>query len=299
MKKLLIILVAFVGGLLSFSSCEKADLSEYTDKPTDIPGGVTVKFKVSKFEQLPFDEAGTRATAAVKDVCSRISYVFYTSDGTQQKIAHQKTTDSDFGTLSITLPQDSYRLVVIAHNGAGNPTFTSAEKISFPSNKVTDTFYCCEDIEVAEGKEYNLELKRAVAKFRLVIEDAMPTNVSQMKFYYTGGSSTFDAVSGYGCVKSRQTELRDVTADMTGKSTQFEVYSFPHAEEDALKMVVSALDASKNTIKERTFEDVPIQRNVVTQYRGSFFGTSSGGDDDDISIDLIVDDSWTEIDHCY
>lgn len=80
---------------------------------------------------------------------------------------------------------------------------------------------------VTKDSSYNLELKRAVSKFRLIVDDSIPSDVVQMKFYYTGGSSTFNPVSGYGCINSRQTEFRVVTSEMHGKGCQFEVFTFP------------------------------------------------------------------------
>ena len=56
------------------------------------------------------------------------------------------------------------------------------------------------------------------------------------------------------------------------------LYSVPHSEEDVLtKLTVTALDANDNIIKERVFENVPIIRNQVTRYTGSFFGSGGGG----------------------
>ena len=49
--------------------------------------------------------------------------------------------------------------------------------------------------------------------FRLVLTDEeIPATVAKLKFYYTGGSSTFSPRDGYGCVNSKQTEVRS-TAD--------------------------------------------------------------------------------------
>lgn len=98
--------------------------------------------------------------------------------------------------------------------------------------------------------------------FRLVLTDEeIPGNVAKMKFYYTGGSSTFSPASGVGCVNSKQTEYRTVADDGV-----YEIYTMPHTEEDVLtKLTVTALDANDNIIKERIFEDVPVVRNQVTR----------------------------------
>ena len=115
---------------------------------------------------------------------------------------------------------------------------------------------------------------RLVAMFRLVLTDEdIPSNVAKVKFYYLGGSSTFSPASGVGCVNSKQTEYRAVAEDGV-----YEIYTMPHTEEDVLtKLTVTALDANDNIIKERLFENVPVVRNQVTRYTGSFFGSGGGG----------------------
>ena len=79
--------------------------------------------------------------------------------------------------------------------------------MTFPNNKVTDTFFYYGDLVVGTEKQsYDLTLTRAVAMFRLVLtDDEIPSTVAKLKFYYLGGSSTFrltadpdwDAVNGY------------------------------------------------------------------------------------------------------
>ena len=84
------------------------------------------------------------------------------------------------------------QLVVIAHCCDGSATITSTEKVTFPSNKVTDTFYYYGYLVVTDARNsYDLTLIRAVAMFRLVLTDEdIPSNVTRMKFYYTCGSSS-------------------------------------------------------------------------------------------------------------
>ena len=57
-------------------------------------------------------------------------------------------------------------------------------------------------MDIEDDATYDVTLKRAVGKFRLVVKDETPKTIKQMKIYYTGGSSTFDATTGYGCVNS-------------------------------------------------------------------------------------------------
>ena len=78
-----------------------------------------------------------------------------------------------------------------------------------------------------EVQSYDLTLTRAVAMFRMVLTDEeIPSTVTKFKFYYTGGSSTFSPSAGYGCVNSKQTEIRPVADDGT-----YEIFTLPHTVE--------------------------------------------------------------------
>ena len=136
---------------------------------------------------------------------------------------------------------------------------------------MTDTFYYYGDLVVtSEVQSYDLTLTRAVAMFRMVLtDDEIPSTVTKFKFYYTGGSSTFSPSAGYGCVNT---------------------------EEDVLtKLTVTALDANDNTVKERVFENVPVTRNQITRYTGSFFGNGGSGQTSDGTFRLTADPNWDSV----
>ena len=120
----------------------------------------------------------------------------------------------------------------------------------------------------------------------VLTDDEIPSTVTKFKFYYTGGSSTFSPSAGYGCVNSKQTEIRTVADGVT----TFDIFTLPHTEEDVLtKLTVTALDANDNTVKERVFENVPVTRNQITRYTGSFFGSGGSGQTSDGTFRLIWD----------
>lgn len=282
MKKYLLIALA-----LLVAACEKPVLDEDIVSMKE----ANVILHMTQFEQESF---GTRAATDITELCGRLNVAIFDADGTKVKTVAQKDTDSDFGTVALTLSTGSYQLVVIAHNCDGSATITSTEKVTFPSNKVTDTFYYYGDLVVTDSKQsYDLTLTRAVAMFRLVLtDDEIPSTVSKFKFYYTGGSSTFSPKDGYGCVNSKQTEIRTVVDGVT----TFDIFTLPHAEEDVLtKLTITALDANENTVKERIFENVPVTRNQITRYTGSFFGNGGSGQTSDGTFRLTADPDWDSV----
>ena len=286
MKKYIFIILA-----LLVAACEKPILD---NEDVTVEQEANVILHMAQFEQ----EAFTRAATDITDLCTRLNIAIFSADGTKVKTVAQKEADSDFGTVALTLAAGTYRLVVIAHNCDGSATITSEEKVTFPNNKVTDTFYYDGDLVVtSDVQSYDLTLTRAVAMFRLVLTDEeIPSNVAKLKFYYVGGSSTFSPKDGYGCVNSKQTEIRTVPVGISD-GMSFDIYTLPHTEEDVLtKLTVTALDANDNTVKERIFENVPVTRNQITRYTGSFFGSGGGGGgSSDGTFRMTADPDWDSV----
>ena len=285
----------FIALTLLVAACEKPILDE-EDAVTRKEANVILH--MTQYEQEAFGNSGnraaTRAATDITELCSRLNIAIFDAEGTKVKTVAQKEGDASFGTVALTLAAGTYQLVVIAHNGEGSATITSTEKVTFPNNKVTDTFYYYGDLVVtSEVQSYDLTLTRAVAMFRMVLaDDEIPSTVTKFKFYYTGGSSTFSPSAGYGCVNSKQTEIRTVADGVT----TFDIFTLPHTEEDVLtKLTVTALDANDNTVKERVFENVPVSRNQVTRYTGSFFGSGGSGQTSDGTFRLTADPDWDSV----
>jgi len=286
-KKSIMKQLMFIALALLMTACEKPILSE-EDIVSTQDANVILHFK--QYEQESF----TRAATDITELCSRLNIAIFDADGTKVKTVAQKESDAGYGTVALTLAAGTYQLVVIAHNGEGSATITSTEKVTFPNNKVTDTFYYYGDLVVTtEVQSYDLTLTRAVAMYRLVLTDEeIPSTVTKFKFYYTGGSSTFSPSAGYGCVNSKQTEIRAVADGVT----TFDIFTLPHTEDDVLtKLTVTALDANDNTVKERIFENIPVTRNQITRYTGSFFGSGGSGQTSDGTFRLTADPDWDSV----
>jgi hypothetical protein len=107
-----------------------------------------------------------------------------------------------------------------------------------------------------------------------------------MRFYYTGGSGAFNAVTGLGCVNSKQTVTYDVAS---ASEKQFDLYTFLHDLSDNIALTVTALDASGNELYTRQF-DVPMTQNNITWLSGAFF-SGSGSSSTTIS-GVTVNTDW-------
>ncbi|MCR5132229.1 MAG: FimB/Mfa2 family fimbrial subunit [Prevotella sp.] len=290
MKKLILCGICMVL-LIAFSACEKP-IVDSDPSAAEEDELVDVSFKITHFDQVPFEDAytETRAGSNVGEACTRINLAVF-SDGSKVKTINQLSTEENFGTMTVSLQPGTYTIVIIAHSGEGNATITSPEEIKFANNKVTDTFSYVETINVEDSQNREVVLQRVVAKFQLCTTDNVPEGVSELTFKYTGGSSTLNGQTGYGCVNSRQTETRVVTSEMKGKPGVFDIYSFPHAETDELKITITATDAEGNQLLEKVFENVPIKKNQITRYTGEFFGDSQPAESGNFK--LSVENEWS------
>ena len=278
--------ILLAGIILLAASCSK-DPSENVNG-NETKGNLVVN--VFEIEHTPFSAFITRTPPA--EVCTRINFAVYSLDGTRIKQVNQQLGDAGFGTASFKLSEGDYFLTVVAHSSNGNPTMTDPTCIKFTNAQgYSDTFLCSGNITIGdEPQEMSVSLNRIVALCRFVTTDDIPTDVSKLKFYYTGGSGAFDAQTGLGCVNSKQT----IIFDLSDGQTQFDLYTFLHDTEGTIHLTVTALDGDDNVLNERTF-DVPLQQNHITWLTGAYFNGSVASSANITSININT--SWAGEEH--
>ena len=265
------------------TSCEKMILSG--SEPSDAEDA-NVVVQVMSFEQQPFSLSRTRAEGEA--VCTRLNFIVYDEDGLRIRQEAQQWGDSDFGTARFKLQEGRYFLVALAHSATGNPTSTDLHKIRF-TNKTgyTDTFLYADSLIVGEEEvDTELQLKRIVSKVKFVFNDPLPESADSIRFYYEGGSGTFDAATGLGVVKSQQQQWFPVKAD----DESYEIYTIPRADSDKLKVQVTTYKTTGGKIEiltEREVSDIPIRRNTITTCRGSLFNPT-----EQHQISIAIDTTW-------
>lgn len=226
---------------------------------------------------------------------THLDLAVFNSEGEKIIKVNQTSADTSFGSPEVKLPEGTYTLVIIAHSSSGVATLTSPTEVTFPNNKVTDTFYTHQQFTVSSStSSLDVTLQRAVAMVRVIATDANPpAEFTQLKLYYTGGSSTFNPQTGYGSKDSRQTEIRQVAEaqkDNDG-NTLYEIYTFPHTEEDVLKLTLTPQDAQGNGIAiETTLNEVPVRLNYITEARGRLFSINSTTFT--TTLPLSINDQW-------
>ena len=265
--------VLLIAALAMTASCEKMNISDFSENENMEPNLVLNVVSTG-------NEIMTRADGDTP--WTRLNFVVY-QNGKKVKGVNQTEDDDSYGKAELTLDEGIYQVLVLAHSSDGNPTLTSAEKIQFTNALgFTDTFYYYGTITVtAKQQTHNITLNRATALLRFIINDDMPANVSNLKFYYTGGSGALNATTGLGCVDSKQTVVVVVNPNTLQKPYTFDLYTIPREATASLNLTVTAYDETQTVVKERTFKGVEVQTNKITEYAGNFFtGDSSPGEED-------------------
>jgi len=302
MRRLMMTVVPVTLLLAVMCSCEKAVFDDNVPASPATGGEkVDVVIKVSETEDYVNSDV-TRSNVPVAQVCSKLCFAVY-QNGERVKYDNQKVTDSGFGQITMSLDQGTYQLLIVGHSGTANPTTTKADQVKFTNQTAsggtgfTDTFYYYGTLTVSSNmSEQKYVLKRATAMFRLITTDSKPASVKRFYFYYTGGSGQLDATTGYGNVNSQQKVYIDLDASTDGKPLTLEVYTFPHQESKIVTFKIEALGDNDQTLYSKELK-AQMERNVITQYSGNFFTSTTPDPPTDPSTpdnnsSVLVDTEW-------
>ena len=250
-----------------------------TDSPTLEQEAMNISFNVLQVEQLPMSRA------ALKDACTSMSYYRYT-DGDLTNSVSQSSSDSGFGTFSDYLLWGEHELLFVGHNSSSINEDDGV--VSF--DKVTDTFsyYLRLNVDENTSKNQSITLDRRVAKFELLVLDKLPEDVSSVKIEITGGATSLDLRSGKGHAVMKQTKTIQIPANLIGTdNNKFSTYIFLPNGVTEVDILATTFDTNNEALVEYEFEDVEVQTNYITRYKGCLFGINAG-------FSLSVDDEWED-----
>ena len=162
------------------TACEKPlleDEEEYKETEASKGDMARITFRNFKTNQKSFSQTQdnsserealqSRASEAtpITELCKRINFALFNYEtGEKIKTLNQTTDDESFGKITKNLTKGKYAVLVVAHNGDGNATLSNPEKVTFKDNKITDTFYYYKVIDVEEDSNFDMTMKRVVAK---------------------------------------------------------------------------------------------------------------------------------------
>lgn len=248
--------------------------------PVEEQGGMELNFNVLQVEQIPMSRA------ALKDACTTLNYYRY-SNGALAKSTTQTSSETNFGSLADYLTWGTHELCFVGHNSTATE---QSGVVSF--DKVTDTFshYVSLTVDENTSKNQSFTLTRKIAKFELLVPDEIPDDAASVKLEITGGSISLNLRTGYGGTVVKQTKTISIPDSAIGKSNnKFSAFVFLPNGVTEVDIVATTLDANGNVLVEYEFEDVEMQTNYITRYKGRLFGIDAGFS---LSVDNEYTDEW-------
>lgn len=256
-------------------------------------GEKVVSFRVTNFFQYEMD-APTRATpVSAKDskIIKHLALgIFNEQTGKMvNELIIQNQGEDGFGSFTVKLHYGQYRLVFLGYGGNEACIMESPEHISFEDGYVPQTFLYTTKITIDAKSELqtNITLHRVVAGFKVVMEDVIPANASTVRFTTTGGGTVLNAVTGLAASKAGRNASVDIPKDYKGTSGKYAaMYLFLSENPETMDITTKVCDADDKVIKERSFTNVPLKMNTLTEYKGQFF------DDQSYGFSISADDEW-------
>ena len=268
--------------------------------PSDNPGSLDISLQESpemtdtivtiRFGGIPSDDdsnvnVGTRGS--VSESATRLDLWIFEGD-TETTAVHQSSSDAGFGSVSLSLDRTkTYTLHAIAHKADAAATLTDGV-ISFPDDKVKDSFYGSVTFSPATSTTVSCELHRIVAQFRISTTDAVPATAKKIRITQKDVFDRWSITDGATHQLDRISTINISSTNADGTAI-FNVYSIVSSTETLHDITVEALTASDEVIQTHVFPNVPLRNGYRTIYNGEFFTATA------MSLSFSTDD-WTEYD---
>lgn len=283
MKKILLMAAM----LATLTACEHYEFTEETTNDKgEIVASKAFTFHLKGDFTTSFEEM-TRAavrlednnTAGVTDIWV-LDYV----DGVCQQQVHQSSTDSDFGTVQMSLTYGHHDIKFIASKGDA-PVLNST---ALAWSKVKDTFVLDYPVDVVASANGNRapELKRTIGGVKIVATDVVKNGTQKVSVTMKRSLSLVlpTLAPSETTESANEFSITSTQWDKTGLSLT--TYTLCD-EELTTDVVVTVTDADNVVISQFTVSDVSVKKNRITTLTGDVFGRGNG-------FSVAIDDSWDE-----
>ncbi len=227
----------------------------------------------------------TRAAKTWKEYFSRLDIAIFPADGAKNDSVyriHQLAGSDNFGSLSLRLPIGKYTMVAVASKATSEVDIASSVLATFPGEIPTDMAYVSQTIEVKSGATtVNSVLKRSLTKFIVSSSDSLNMDVAKADLTFTGMfSNAFNPSTGLGIKGETEKTLNKnvVFAEndkINKKKVNIAVYAFIPEEKGTFQVGVKVYDVNDNVIRDLHFDNVVLQQNHLTTYKGPLFTSGS------------------------
>lgn len=290
----------FAAVALTVASCT-SDNDQLTDSTVNNPEPTTVTLTFSPYDMEAMTTraavvpvvsptgAGT-TRAAVADFANKLDIWLYEGTDLLQTI-QQESSQSGFAILSLTLDKrKTYTIHSVAHKSSGGHATLADGLITWPNDKITQSFYYTRTFTPADVTTLDCQMTRIVGQFRLETTDQLPAEAARATIdvpqTFTAWSTAANAAA---TPKDRTVNFSSVSPNQDGTVT-LSCYLISTASSPTNHtLTVTFYDADSQPVQERIFADVPIRNGYRTTFRGSFFI------DTPMSMSFTTDD-WQDYD---
>lgn len=288
-KMVLRVLVSIV--LMSFAvaclcACSKDEPETEPESITILIDGEPIQEHVTINFYEPSISVSPMTRATLSSVSTRLDV--WISDGETTQEVHQTTVDVGFGSVSLTLNKlKTYTLYAVGHKGDAAAMLTDGV-ISFPDDKVKDTFWYTTTFSPATITAINAQMSRIVAMFRIETTDAVPAEAKKMRITQKNVFDRWNISTGATHQLDRISTIT-ISSTASDGTAAFSVYSISGDTPTLHEVIAEALDANDDVIQTHTFADVPLRNGYRSVYRGAFFTASQ------MNMSFTADD-WSDYD---
>ena len=277
-KSMMALAVALILPTVSCSTGE--ELSVKVEEPKDTMQQVTIRFTFPGISM----ESMTRATLAESQITDL--WLFDHMDGELKSTIHQTSEDDGFGAITLTADYGEHSLYFVSSRG-DTPTIDGTT-ISW--SKPSDTFWqlLTLDIEPQTSTNQSVVLHRVVTRLRIAVTDEVPANMKTLMITPSTWYYGIDYTTGEPVNSQATPRVITVPSSYIGTmnlATSF--YCLCPSDGFDTDITVTAKDADDTAIANIALQDVPFERNRITNYSGSLFTQNR-------AVSVTTDDEWLE-----
>ena len=277
--------------LLFASSCSRDLDSQTTDVDAD-KTLVPVRVHVTDFSVSQEDFPGTRATAlgAFSDI-NTVTLAFYNGDTEVYKTTQTKG-DINYGNFSLSLPMDSYTMVVVAYKVSDTSPFTltSATEAAYSGDHAFDTFVKEQAVNITttDAVDISATLDRVVSLLKVVSTDGKTSDVTNVRMTLSAGGRSFNPSTG---LATSNTGFANTVGNSkpVGSTSESLTYLFLATDEQTMDVTIETLDNNQDVVRSTTVTNVPFKRNRRTVLTGPMYSDVNLAGTFQVSTDWLTD----------
>ena len=275
-------------GTLPRASCVNS-IHEPED-PADKPQLTTVTFGLFTEDIIPL-------TRAENDVDLKYLYVFDESNGTTEKVltrTKENPEDNPLSDLSIQLSTGNHTIYFVATTRAYESFDKQTKSLTWGANLgIVWAQSINMTVSSSQNEKKNVSLPLRVAGIRIVMEDAIPSNMSYMVQNVTAYSKTFNLSTMSGQNPAPYSRRAAMPTSLLGqRNIKLDLYTFVPPVGSVGDMTATAYDAGDVAIASKSFTNVTVTSGHFHQYSGNFFSNNQ-------SIGMEIETSWIYNDERY